>query len=199
MSMTSEIIGLLTGFSVIFILTLCLFIFAGLILTVVGKWKVFKKAGKNGWEALIPYYNTWVLCEIADIKWWFFLIIIAGSLLSGSSIGGLLGLVALVATYFVNYNIARKFGKEPVGFAFGLTLLPFIFYPILGMGDATYKNVKASQYAPVSEKQVENAKEDIKTKTSTNNNNENNKFCKNCGAPLDSDSKFCSSCGKEVQ
>ena len=88
MSTTSEIIGLLTGFSVIFILTLCLFIFAGLILTVVGKWKVFKKAGKNGWEALIPYYNTWVLCEIADIKWWFFLIIIAGSLLSGSSIAG---------------------------------------------------------------------------------------------------------------
>lgn len=199
MSTTSEIIGLLTGFSVIFILTLCLFIFAGLILTVVGEWKVFKKAGKNGWEALIPYYNTWVLCEIADIKWWFFLIIIAGSLLSGSSIGGLLGLAALVATYFVNYNIARKFGKEPVGFAFGLTLLPFIFYPILGMGDATYKNVKVSEYGLVSEKQVEKAKEDIKTKTSTNNNNENNKFCKNCGAPLDSDSKFCSSCGKEVQ
>ena len=199
MSTSSEIIGLLTGFSVIFILTLCLFIFAGLILTVVGEWKVFKKAGKNGWEALIPYYNTWVLCEIADSKWWFFLIIIAGSLLSGSSIGGLLGLAALVATYFVNYNIARKFGKEPVGFAFGLTLLPFIFYPILGMGDATYKNVKVSEYGPVSEKQVEKAKEDIKTKTSTNNNNENNKFCKNCGAPLDSDSKFCSSCGKEVQ
>ena len=81
-----------------------MFIYAGLILTVVGKWKVFKKAGKNGWEALIPYYNTWVLCEIADIKWWFFLIIIAGSLLGGSSIGGLLGLAALVATYFVNYN-----------------------------------------------------------------------------------------------
>ena len=199
MSTTSEIIGLLTGFSVIFILTLCLFIFAGLILTVVGKWKVFKKAGKNGWEALIPYYNTWVLCEMAGIKWWFFLIIIAGSLLGGSSIGGLLGLAALVAIYFVNYNIARIFGKEPVGFAFGLTLLPFIFYPILGMGDATYKNVKVSEYGPVSEKQVEKAKEDIKTKTSTNNNNENNKFCKNCGAPLDSDSKFCSSCGKEVQ
>ena len=105
----------------------------------------------------------------------------------------------LAFTYFANYNIARKFGKEPVGFAFGLTLLPFIFYPILGMGDATYKNVKVSEYGPVSEKQVEKAKEDIKTKTSTNNNNENNKFCKNCGAPLDSDSKFCSSCGKEVQ
>ena len=77
--------------------------------------------------------------------------------------------------------------------------MPFIFYPILGMGDATYKNVKVSEYGPVSEKQVEKAKEDIKTKTSTNNNNENNKFCKNCGAPLDSDSKFCSSCGKEVK
>ncbi len=199
MSATSEIIGLLAGFSVIFVLTLCLFIFAGLILTIVGKWKVYKKAGKNGWEALIPYYSTWVLCEISGIKWWFFLIIIAGSLLGGSSIGGLLGLATLVATYFVNYNISKKFGKEPVGYAFGLTLLPFIFYPILGMGDATYKNVKVSEYGPISEKQAEKAKEDIKTKTSANSKSENNKFCKNCGAPLEEDSKFCGSCGKEVQ
>lgn len=199
MSATSEIIGLFAGFSVIFVLTLCLFIFAGLILTVVGKWKVYKKAGKNGWEALIPYYSTWVLCEISGIKWWFFLIIIAGSLLGESSIGGLLGLATLVATYFVNYNISKKFGKEPVRYAFGLTLLPFIFYPILGMGDATYKNVKVSEYGPISEKQAEKAKEDIKTTTSANSKSENNKFCKNCGAPLEEDSKFCSSCGKEVQ
>lgn len=196
--MTSEIIGLLTGFSVMLIFAICLFVFAGLILIVVGKWKVFKKAGKNGWEALIPYYNSWVLCEIAGIKWWFFLIIIAGSILANTSLSGLAGLATLVAEYFVNYNVARKFGKEPVGYAFGLTLLPFIFYPILGMGDATYKNVKVSEYGPVSEKQAEKAKENFKEKTSTNNS-ENSKFCKNCGAPLDKDSKFCGSCGKEVQ
>ena len=65
------------------------------------------------------------------------------------------------------------------------------------MNQEIIKNL--SNNLKISEKQVEKAKEDIKTKTSTNNNNENNKFCKNCGAPLDSDSKFCSSCGKEVQ
>jgi hypothetical protein len=33
--------------------------------------------------------------------------------------------------------LAAKFGKG-VGFAIGLIFLPFIFYPILGFGDAQY-------------------------------------------------------------
>lgn len=198
--MTSEIIGLLTGFSVVLILAVSLLVIAGVVLTVIGKWKVFKKAGKKGWESIIPYYNTWILCEIAGLKWWFFLIIIAGSLLGNSGISGLVWLASFVAEYFAAYNLAKKFGKEPVGYAFGLAFLPFVFFPILGFGDATYTNVKVSPYGPISENQANQAKEDFKEKTGMNNNKttENN-FCKNCGATLDKDSKFCGNCGKEVQ
>lgn len=190
------IASLLAGFSIFFILFFSIFIITGVVLTTIGKWKVLKKAGKNGWEALIPYYSTWVFCEVASVKWWFFLIILGCSLLSGDG-NGFLSLLLLVAGYFINYNIALKFGKEPVGYAFGLTLLPFIFYPILGMGSAKYTDVKVSAYGPVSESSAEKVKEEVKEKTT--NKSENNKFCKNCGAPLDSESKFCSSCGKEVQ
>lgn len=35
-------------------------------------WKLFKKAGKNGWEAIIPFYNTYTLTEVAGLNWWFF-------------------------------------------------------------------------------------------------------------------------------
>ena len=38
----------------------------GLILAVIkliGKWKIFKKAGRKGWEAIIPIYNIIVLLE----------------------------------------------------------------------------------------------------------------------------------------
>ena len=28
---------------------------------IVSMWKIFKKAGKNGWEAIIPIYNIYVL------------------------------------------------------------------------------------------------------------------------------------------
>jgi hypothetical protein len=41
----------------------------------------------------------------------------------------------MILTYVA---IAEKFGKGG-GFAVGLIFLPFIFYPILGFGSATYK------------------------------------------------------------
>ena len=48
-----------------------------LILYIVGYIKLFKKAGRNGWEAIIPFYNNWVLVEISELSWWWFLILIA--------------------------------------------------------------------------------------------------------------------------
>lgn len=41
------------------------------ILSVVGLWKMFQKAGKPGWPSLIPIYNTYILCEITGVSpWW---------------------------------------------------------------------------------------------------------------------------------
>ena len=31
---------------------------AVVVLTIVAKWKVFRKAGEPGWAAIIPFYNT---------------------------------------------------------------------------------------------------------------------------------------------
>ena len=39
-------------------------------------WKLFKKAGKGGWESLIPFYNKWVLVEISESNWWWFLLLV---------------------------------------------------------------------------------------------------------------------------
>ena len=58
----------------------------GLILAVIqliGKWKIFKKAGRKGWEAIIPLYSTWILMtEVAKLNWWWFLILFAPSLIT---------------------------------------------------------------------------------------------------------------------
>lgn len=130
------------------------------VLEIIGKWKLYKKAGKNGWEAIIPYYNNWVLVEISGCKWWFFLIIIFSSLISLNIsfdinetsqlnfnylelVGSIINFLAL---YCVNYNICKKCNKS-TGYAVGLTILPFIFYPILGFGSSKYdNNVKVSPY-----------------------------------------------------
>ncbi len=92
---------------------------------IAGIWKVFTKAGKPGWAAIVPIYNLIVLLEIAGKPlWWIILMLIP--------------LVNLVVAIIVGIEIAKKFGKG-AGFGIGLTFLGFIFYPILGFGDAQYE------------------------------------------------------------
>jgi len=46
--------------------------------------------------------------------------------------------VGIIVSFFVAMGVAQNFGKG-VGFALGLFFLPFIFYPILAFGDASYQ------------------------------------------------------------
>ena len=95
---------------------------------IAGIWKVFVKAGKPGWAAIIPIYNIIVLLEIAGKPlWWIVLLIIP--------------LVNIVAGILVSIAVAKSFGKSDA-FGVGLALLGFIFYPILGFGDAQYQGPK---------------------------------------------------------
>ena len=140
---------------VLLIICLIVLVFVGLI--IVSMWKVYVKAGKPGWAAIVPFYNSWVLVEIAGLKWWFFLLLIFQNfyIYSGPSmriqIGGL---ASIFASFCCSYNIAKKFGKSPVGYAFGLTFLPFIFYPTLAFSKSTVfdENVPVSPYGPIEEK-----------------------------------------------
>ena len=98
---------------------------AVIVAVIAGFWQVFVKAGKPGWACLIPIYNIIVLLEIAEKPiWWFILLLIP--------------LVGLVMMFIINIALAEKFGKG-AGFGVGLTLLPFIFYPMLGFSNAGYR------------------------------------------------------------
>lgn len=95
----------------------------GLIM-IISLWKIFVKAGKPGWAAIIPIYNLIVLLEICGKPiWWFILFLIP--------------LVNIIVAIILTLALAAKFGKG-VGFAIGLMILPIIFYPILGFGNAQY-------------------------------------------------------------
>jgi len=87
-------------------------------------WKVFSKAGKPGWAALVPIYNVIVMLEIAGRPvWWLLLMFIP--------------LVNIIVALVVAIDLAKAYGKS-TGFGLGLFFLSFIFYPILGFGDAQY-------------------------------------------------------------
>jgi hypothetical protein len=98
------------------------------ILIIAGMWKVFVKAGQPGWAAIVPIYNIIVLLQISGKPvWWILLFLIP--------------VVNLVIAILVGIAIAKNFGKSDA-FGVGLGLLGFVFYPILGFGDAQYQGVK---------------------------------------------------------
>jgi hypothetical protein len=107
--------------------------FAVLIFVIAAMWKVFSKAGQPGWAILIPFYNLYVLCKIAGRPgWWLILFLIP--------------IVNLIFFIILDIDIAKSFSKG-VGFGIGLLLLPFIFFPILGFGSATYQGAAAAASA----------------------------------------------------
>lgn len=87
-------------------------------------WVVFEKADKPGWASLIPIYNTYVMLKIGDNPGWYLLLMF-------------IPLVNLYAVGKMHLGIAKAFGKG-IGWGAGLWLLPFVFYPMLGFGDASY-------------------------------------------------------------
>jgi len=92
---------------------------------IAGMWKVFEKAGKPGWAAIVPIYNLFVLLQIVNKPiWWIVLLLIP--------------LINLVILIIVTIALAEKFGKGG-GFAVGMVFLPFVFYPMLGFGDERFQ------------------------------------------------------------
>lgn len=107
------------------------------ILQIAALWRVFGKAGRPGWAAIIPFYNVYVLCKVAGRPgWWLVLYIVP--------------IVNIVISIIVSIDVAKAFGK---GGAFGFFLLwlfGIIGFPILGFGSATYRGGQsAEQQQPV--------------------------------------------------
>ena len=98
--------------------------FAVILFMIISGWKVFAKAGIPGWGIIIPIYNFVLMCKIAGKPvWWIILLLIP--------------IVNLIIGILLTVGIAQKFGKGAL-FAIGLIFLPFIFWPILGFGQAKY-------------------------------------------------------------
>ena len=57
----------------------------------------------------------------------------------------LIPLVGIVIFFIVNIQLAERFGKT-AGFGIGLSLLGFIFLPILAFGDAQYLGDRSSNH-----------------------------------------------------
>lgn len=182
----NELIGLILGAGIVVIIL----IIALCIPVIIAEWKMFKKAGKNGWEIFIPFYNTWVLIEIAGLNWWYFLITIAGTILAFIGIDELTWLTN-IASYFVSflvyYNIAKKTKQNEILFGILGALVSFIPVLIIGFKkDITFDNsIEVSPNGIIGDQKT--------------NNQQPERYCLGCGQKLPNNVKFCEHCGKKVE
>jgi len=96
-----------------------------IIIYMVSQWKIYEKAGQPGWAALIPIVNIYFLLKIIGKPTWWMLILFFVPIFN-----------LIFAIWMVNL-LAKSFGKG-IGCTIGLLLFGFIFYPVLGFGDAKY-------------------------------------------------------------
>lgn len=99
-----------------------------IIAALIGAWNVFEKAGRPGWEALIPIYNLYVLTVITGQPRWVVILC-------------LVPLINVVAMGFLFWKLAARFALT-WPFAIGLLLLPFVFFPVLGFGAYRYRPIR---------------------------------------------------------
>ncbi|WP_230397941.1 DUF5684 domain-containing protein [Novisyntrophococcus fermenticellae] len=122
-------------------------VIAIVVLSVVGMWMIFVKAGESGWKSLIPVYNIYILYKICwNVKAFALMLVleIIGSFLDGKNRSWFIGLlVFLVGAALLAIQIlfcaklAGSFGRSLI-FAAGLFFFNTVFIMILGLGSSRY-------------------------------------------------------------
>ena len=85
---------------------------------IVGNWQTFKKMGREGWESIVPFYNTYVLFETLYGNGWQFLTL-------------LIPFYGIYVYFKLWIDVAAGFNKS-TGFGVGLALLQPIFICLVG-------------------------------------------------------------------
>lgn len=113
---------------------LWLFIVAFAVFMIVCNWKIFTKAGQDGWKSLIPFYNLYTQCEFTfGNGLWFLAYFVSIVPIVG-------GIAAFLFNIVATIRLAKSF-KQSTGFVLGLLFLPIIFVPILAFGKSEYEKL----------------------------------------------------------
>lgn len=116
---TGILAGALAGMGTMFLISGII----GLVM-IIAMWKLFSKAGRPGWAAIVPIYNIIVMIDIAGLEWWYLLLL-------------LVPIANIVAIFKIYIGVAENFGKS-TGFGVAMIFFGIICMPILAFGSAEY-------------------------------------------------------------
>lgn len=84
-----------------------------------GLWLLFKKAGKQGWEAIVPFYREYIFAELsARPKWWIVWLIVP--------------IVNIFIFFGLYFDFLKCFGRRRFWETAAAVLVPFIVLPLWG-------------------------------------------------------------------
>ncbi len=99
-----------------------------LILTLVGMYKTFEKAGVEGWKAIIPIYNLYILTVVIAKKPWWFVILF------------FIPLANIIVWFMICIETAYRFGESLI-FGILLAFFPMIMFVVLGFNNDEYIDI----------------------------------------------------------
>ena len=95
-----------------------------IVLMLASSWRLYEKAGRQGWEGIVPIYNVYVQLEIIGRPtWWLLLLFVP--------------IINIIVAIRILDLFVKCFGKDEI-YTLGCILLPIIFIPALAFSDADY-------------------------------------------------------------
>src|SRR5208283_5227396 len=89
-----------------------------IIVCIVGLWKIFEKAGRKGWEILIPFYNFYIWLKIIKKPmWWYIFIIIT--------------FIDVFMLMLMTIELVKCFNKHSLLQQGAAVIFPYIYFPYL--------------------------------------------------------------------
>ena len=102
-----------------------IFMLVILAVSIVTMWKIFTKAGREGWESIVPIYNIYVFLKVVGRPGWWLLLL-------------LIPFVNIFIAFLIAIDLAKSFGKSAAFGAVALFLFSIVGYVILAFGKDKY-------------------------------------------------------------
>ena len=103
------------------------------VISIYGLWLLFKKAGKQGWEAAIPFYREYIMTQLVGRPaWWVILLLVP--------------IVNVFIFYSLYLDLLKAFGKQRFWETAAAVLVPFIVLPMWGKDpNVKYRGLSATE------------------------------------------------------
>ena len=101
-------------------------VIVGLVIYLVGKVRLFKKCGQEGWKAIIPFYGDYIfLTQICGLHWaWFVAFVAVGAMSINNNVASALELFVNAAAF---YNLGIRCNRDKIAaMIFGAIASPIV-------------------------------------------------------------------------